>query len=68
MHDAPLTRRNFLRASCAAILGSAALPAAMHAAIESTEPLKITRFEAVTFRKDIKIGGGSGGSDGAEFC
>jgi galactonate dehydratase len=68
MHDAYLTRRNFLRASGAAILRSVALPAALRAAVDSTEPLKITRVEAVTFRKDIKIGGGSGGSDGAEFC
>jgi L-alanine-DL-glutamate epimerase-like enolase superfamily enzyme len=40
----------------------------MQAAIDNTEPLKITRVEAVTFRKELKIGGGSGGSDGAEFC
>ncbi len=40
----------------------------MLAAIEGTEPMKVTRIDAVTFRKDIRIGGGSGGSDGAEFC
>jgi len=45
-----------------------ALPAATQAAIDNTEPLKVTRVDAVTFRKDIRIGGGSGGSDGAEFC
>ncbi len=44
------------------------LPAAMLAAIDNTEPMKITRIEAVTFRKDLHVGGGSGGSDGAEFC
>jgi L-alanine-DL-glutamate epimerase-like enolase superfamily enzyme len=68
MHDVYVSRRNFLRASGAAILGSAALPAAMRAAVDNTEQLKITRVEAVTFRKNIKIGGGSGGSEGAEFC
>ena len=29
--------------------------------------MKITRIDAVTFRKDLSIGGGSGGSDEAEF-
>jgi L-alanine-DL-glutamate epimerase-like enolase superfamily enzyme len=29
--------------------------------------MKITRVEAITFEKDLKIGGGSGGADGAEF-
>lgn len=52
-----MTRRTFLQ-----------LPAAMLAAIDNTEPMKITRIEAVTFRKDLHVGGGSGGSDGAEFC
>lgn len=28
---------------------------------------KITRVEAITFRPDLQIGGGSGGADGAEF-
>src|SRR5947208_14365595 len=55
-----MTRRKFLKRA-------ALLPAAMLAAIENTEPMKITRIEAVTFRKDLHIGGGSGGSDGAEF-
>jgi galactonate dehydratase len=36
--------------------------------LAATGPMKITSIDAVTFRKDIKIGGGSGGSDGAEFC
>ena len=52
-----MTRRTFLQ-----------LPTAMLAAIDNTEPMKITRIEAVTFRKDLHVGGGSGGSDGAEFC
>src|SRR6266550_3591197 len=62
MHNA-MTRRSFLKGSLAA----SALPAAMLGAIENTAPMKITRIEAVTFRKDLHIGGGSGGSDGAEF-
>ena len=66
-----LSRRSFLKhtgtASLAA-LGSTTLPAATHAAIDNTEPMKITRIDAVTFRKDLHIGGGSGTSeDGAEF-
>ena len=61
----PMTRRTFLQM---AALGAGSLPAAMLAAIEKTESMKITRIEAVTFRKDLHIGGGSGGSnDGAEF-
>jgi hypothetical protein len=58
-----VTRRGFLGG-----LAAAALPASLGAAVDNTEPMRITRVEAVTFRKDIKIGGGSGGSDGAEFC
>jgi L-alanine-DL-glutamate epimerase-like enolase superfamily enzyme len=49
-------------------LGIGALPAALQAAIDNAEPLKVTQVDAVTFRKDIRIGGGSGGSEGAEFC
>jgi L-alanine-DL-glutamate epimerase-like enolase superfamily enzyme len=45
----------------------AVLPAPLGAAIDNTEPMKITRIDAVTFRDGIHIGGGSGGSDGAEF-
>ena len=60
-----ITRRAFLEQ---AVLGAAAVPPAMQAAIDNTRPMKITRIEAVTFRKDLHVGGGSGGSDGAEFC
>ncbi len=57
------TRRTFLAA-----LGAAGLPAAARSAIDRTEPMKITRIDAITFRKDLHIGGGSGSSDdGAEF-
>jgi L-alanine-DL-glutamate epimerase-like enolase superfamily enzyme len=65
-----MTRRNFLKRSglgSLAALGTGSLPAAMAAAVNNTEPMKIIQIDAVTFRKDIRIGGGSGGSDGAEF-
>lgn len=55
------SRREFLRyAGGTALAGAAAAAAAI-------EPMKITRIEAVTFRDSIHVGGGSGGSDGAEF-
>ena len=60
-----ISRRAFLKQ---AALGAAVLPSAMRAAIDNTQPMKITRIEAVTFRKDLHVGGGSGGDDGAEFC
>ena len=62
MRQPRMTRRTFLE------LGAGLLPAALRAAIDNTEPMKITKVEAVTFRKDLHVGGGSGGSDGAEFC
>ncbi len=66
-----LSRRSFLKHTGTAsltALGSTTLPAATRAAIDNTEPMKITRIDAVTFRKNLHIGGGSGSSeDGAEF-
>jgi galactonate dehydratase len=59
-----MTRRSFLKQSA---LAAAASSPAMLAAINNTEPMKIVQIDAVTFRKDIQIGGGSGGSDRAEF-
>jgi L-alanine-DL-glutamate epimerase-like enolase superfamily enzyme len=50
-----------------AALGLGALPSAMQAAVDRTEPMKITKIESITFRPDLHIGGGGGGSDGAEF-
>ncbi|MCC6861251.1 MAG: mandelate racemase/muconate lactonizing enzyme family protein [Bryobacterales bacterium] len=61
------TRRDFLKRAAGAG-ACAALPPALLAAADKVEPMRITRIDAVTFRKDIRIGGGSGGSDGAEFC
>ena len=61
------SRRSFLR-NAGAALGSALLPAALRAAVADAEPMKITQIDSITFRKGIRVGGGSGGSDGAEFC
>ncbi len=58
-----MTRRTLFRQAGLGSLGAAALQA-----MAGVEPMKVTRIEAVTFRKDIRIGGGSGGADGAEFC
>ena len=58
------TRRAFFQHALAA----SALPAGLQAVVNNTEPMKITRIEAVTFRQDIKIGGGGGGSEATEFC
>ena len=51
-------------------MAAGALPplASIQAAVDNTGPMKVTQVDAVTFRKDIRIGGGSGGADGAEFC
>jgi galactonate dehydratase len=66
-----LSRRFFLQRAGAASLafaGGPAWPAAARAAVDHSEPMKITQIDAVTFRKDLHIGGGSGGTDdGAEF-
>jgi len=65
------SRRSFLKHAgigSLAALGGGSLAAATRAAIDNTEPMKITRVDAITFRKDLHIGGGSGGrEDGAEF-
>src|SRR5215468_12712056 len=60
-----MTRRAFLMRVG---FGMGALPASVQAAIDNLEPLKVTRVDAVTFREGIRIGGGSGGSEAAEFC
>jgi galactonate dehydratase len=45
-----------------------ALPAAAQTAVNHTEPMKIMHIDAVTFRKEIKVGGNPGGSEAPEFC
>jgi L-alanine-DL-glutamate epimerase-like enolase superfamily enzyme len=62
MKPASESRRAFLRQA-----GAALLPASLRAAIDNTGPMKVTRIDAVTFRKDLVIGGGSGGSGQTEF-
>ena len=54
------TRREFLGQLSLAAAGLAALPAGIRAAVDATAPMKIVRVDAVTFRKDLQIGGGSG--------
>ena len=67
MQATKTTRRRFFSQLGAAV-GFAALPAAMRAAISGTDPMKITRVDAVTFRKDLQIGGGSGSrNEGPEW-
>jgi galactonate dehydratase len=71
MKDNPTTRRKFLEqagAGSLAAVGMSTLPPSALEARDRTESMKITRIEVVTFRKDLHIGGGSGGrDDGAEF-
>jgi len=66
-----VSRRSFLKhtgISSLAAFGSTRLPAVTRAAVDNAEPMKITEIDAITFRKDLHIGGGSGSSDdGAEF-
>ena len=59
-----LSRRSFLKYAATA---GVALPAGLRAAVDNTEPMKINRIDAVTFRKGLRIGGGPGGSEDAEF-
>jgi len=58
------SRRAFLRKAAA---GAVVLPASLRAAAENAERMRITRVEAVTFRKDLHVGGDPGGAGGAEF-
>ncbi len=62
----PTSRRDFLKRASVAPL-AAGLPSAMHAAAAAAGPMKITRIEAVTFRKGITVGGGPGGREDAEW-
>ena len=65
------SRRSFLKTAgygTVAALGASLLPMEMLRAIAKTDSMRITKIEAVRFNPNIKIGGGSGGSDGAEFC
>ena len=64
------TRRDFLKKAglAATVAVASSQPTPLRAAAENTEPMKIAHIDAVTFRRDLHIGGGSGGrDDGAEF-
>lgn len=65
----PTSRRTFLaQAGLGALAaGAGALPAPVRAAIDAAGPMKVTRIDAVTFRKDIRVGGNPGGSEAPEF-
>lgn len=60
MRENPTTRRRFLEQAGAGSLsavGISALPQSAMEARDRTGSMKITRMEAVTFRKDFHIGG-----------
>jgi galactonate dehydratase len=66
-----LDRRSFLKSAglgSLAMLGTGMLPPETLAAIDNTEPMKITKIDAIRFSDKINVGGGSGGSGSAEFC
>ena len=66
------TRRRFLGQAGAGSLAAAgigAVAAPLRAAVSAAEPMKITQVDAVTFRQDLKIGGGSGNAnESPEWC
>lgn len=64
------TRRSFLAQGVNApltVISTNPVFAALQTAAGRTDVMKIIRIEAVTFRKDLRIGGGSGGSGTTEF-
>lgn len=68
MRGNQMTRRRLLgEAGALAAVGVSAPPQRLLAAVDRIDSMKITKVEAVTFRRDLHIGGGSGGADGAEF-
>ena len=60
------SRRAFMKQAGIGALAAQGAPA-LAAAAAATEPMKITRIDAVTFRKGLKVGGGPGGSEEAEW-
>ncbi|WP_114748508.1 mandelate racemase/muconate lactonizing enzyme family protein [Pleomorphovibrio marinus] len=65
-----LSRRKFSTLLAKGFLGTVGmgfLPASILEARESAPAMTITKIEGIRFNPDIKIGGGSGGADGAEF-
>jgi L-alanine-DL-glutamate epimerase-like enolase superfamily enzyme len=70
MRDHLVNRRDFLKTSNLAVAGAALTPGisgTLANMTQSVDSMRITRVESITFQKDLKIGGGSGGADGAEF-
>ncbi|MFC1541203.1 enolase C-terminal domain-like protein [Candidatus Latescibacterota bacterium] len=66
-----VNRRDFMKTAglgSLAALGAGTLPSETLAAIDNTEPMRITQIDAIRFSDSIKVGGGSGGSGEAEFC
>ena len=65
------TRRKFLEQAGAGSLSAVVMSTLRQSTLEArnrSESMKITKVEAVTFRKDLHVGGGSGSKDdGAEF-
>ncbi len=66
-----LSRRLFLKQAGIgplACLGAQLAPADARSTFDNTQPMKITQIDAITFRRDLHIGGGSGSNeDNAEF-
>jgi len=65
------SRRDFLKKGglgSLALLGPGYLAKSAIEGIDNLDAMRITQIDAVTFGDGIQIGGGSGGSDGAEFC
>ena len=71
MRENPTTRRKFLEqagAGSLAAVGMTTVTPTVAGALGRTDSMKINKIEAVTFRSDLHIGGGSGSQDdGAEF-
>ena len=58
MESQAISRRGFLgRAGAGALALAASLPKAAQAAADAVRPMKITKVEAVRFRRDLRIQG-----------
>ena len=70
MSNKSIKRRDFVKTiglSSLTAFGTGMLPTESLAAVEQADEMKITKIDAIRFSDQIKIGGGSGGADGAEF-
>src|SRR5512147_2805392 len=66
MNTTHTSRRAFMKQAGIGALAAQGAPA-LAAAAAAAGPMKITRIDAVTFRKGLKVGGGPGGSEEAEW-